>query len=146
MHTTVDGQVLDSFGEIIPGLYAAGRSTAGIPTAPYIASGLSVGDCTFFGRRAGRAVVGLEAKGNGLGELRRCHVRRDARGTGMGSWLLTTLLRHARANGFTRISLDTPEHNARSIHFYLRHGFVLEDRREPVHDTSEQMVFLHLDL
>ena len=57
LHTTVDGQVLNSFGETIPGLYAAGRNTAGIPTAPYIASGLSVGDCTFFGRRAGRAAA-----------------------------------------------------------------------------------------
>ncbi len=61
LHTTVDGQVLNSFGEAIPGLYAAGRNTAGIPTAPYIASGLSVGDCTFFGRRAGRAAA-LEPK------------------------------------------------------------------------------------
>ncbi len=57
LHTTVDGQVLSSFGEVIPGLYAAGRNTAGLPTAPYIASGLSVGDCTFFGRRAGRAAA-----------------------------------------------------------------------------------------
>ncbi len=57
LHTTVDGQVLNSFGEHIPGLYAAGRTTAGLPIAPYIASGLSVGDCTFFGRRAGRAAA-----------------------------------------------------------------------------------------
>ena len=57
LHTTVDGQVLNSFGEHIPGLFAAGRTTAGIPTAPYIASGLSVGDGTFFGRRAGRAAA-----------------------------------------------------------------------------------------
>ncbi len=64
LHTTVDGQVLNSFGEMIPGLYAAGRNTAGIPMAPYIASGLSVGDCTFFGRRAGRAVAAdLEVRG-----------------------------------------------------------------------------------
>lgn len=57
LQTTIDGEVVGSFGEIIPGLYAAGRTTAGIPTAPYIASGLSVGDCTFFGRRAGRAAA-----------------------------------------------------------------------------------------
>ncbi len=57
LHTTVDGQVVNSFGEAIPGLYAAGRTTAGLPTAPYIASGLSVGDCTYFGRRAGEAVA-----------------------------------------------------------------------------------------
>ncbi|MEZ5503178.1 MAG: FAD-binding protein [Halioglobus sp.] len=57
LHTTIDGEVLNSFGEVIPGLFAAGRNTAGIPMAPYIASGLSVGDCTFFGRRAGRAAA-----------------------------------------------------------------------------------------
>ena len=57
LRTTVDGEVVNSFGAIIPGLYAAGRTTAGIPTAPYIASGLSVGDGTFFGRRAGRAAA-----------------------------------------------------------------------------------------
>ena len=58
LHTTVDGQVLDGFGDAIPGLYAAGRTAAGLPAAPYIASGLSVGDCTFFGRRAGLAAAG----------------------------------------------------------------------------------------
>lgn len=57
LRTTTDGQVLNSFGNEIPGLYAAGRTTAGLPTAPYIASGLSVGDCTFFGRRAGQAAA-----------------------------------------------------------------------------------------
>lgn len=58
LHTTTEGQVLNSFGEAIPGLFAAGRNTAGLPVAPYIASGLSMGDCTFFGRRAGRAAAG----------------------------------------------------------------------------------------
>jgi 3-oxo-5alpha-steroid 4-dehydrogenase len=61
LRTTLDGEVLNSFGESIPGLYAAGRTTAGIPTAPYIASGLSVGDCTFFGRRAGLAAAQVRA-------------------------------------------------------------------------------------
>ena len=59
LHTTTDGQVINSFGNAIPGLYAAGRTSAGLPTAPYIASGLSVGDCTFFGRRAGLAAAGM---------------------------------------------------------------------------------------
>ena len=54
LQTSVDGEVVNSFGEVIPGLYAAGRTSAGLPMAPYIASGLSVGDCTFFGRRAGQ--------------------------------------------------------------------------------------------
>lgn len=57
LRTDVDGRVFNSFGEPIPALYAVGRNTAGLPTAPYIASGLSVGDCTFFGRRAGRSAA-----------------------------------------------------------------------------------------
>lgn len=54
LHTNPDAQVLDAWGEAIPGLYAAGRTSAGLPVAPYIASGVSIGDGTFFGRRAGR--------------------------------------------------------------------------------------------
>lgn len=57
LRTSVDGEVINSWGEPIPGLYAAGRTTAGLPTAPYIASGLSVGDASFFGRRAGLAAA-----------------------------------------------------------------------------------------
>lgn len=42
----------------IPGLYAAGRTVAGIPrTAAGYASGMSVADVTFFGRVAGRQVA-----------------------------------------------------------------------------------------
>ena len=58
LHTSIDGAVINSFGDEIPGLYAAGRNTAGLPMAPYIASGLSVGDGSFFGRRAGLAAAG----------------------------------------------------------------------------------------
>lgn len=57
LHTDVDGRVITGFGAVIPGLFAAGRTVAGLPVAPYIASGLSVGDCTFFGRRAGVAAA-----------------------------------------------------------------------------------------
>jgi 3-oxo-5alpha-steroid 4-dehydrogenase len=52
--TTVDGEVVGPGGAPIPGLYAAGRATSGIPSWGY-ASGTSLGDGTFFGRRAGRA-------------------------------------------------------------------------------------------
>lgn len=56
LHTTVDGEVLDVSGSPIPGLYAAGRASSGIHGEGYI-SGTSLGDGTFFGRRAGRAVA-----------------------------------------------------------------------------------------
>ena len=56
LHTTVDGEVLDHSGEPIPGLYAAGRASSGIHGDGYI-SGTSLGDGTFFGRRAGAAAA-----------------------------------------------------------------------------------------
>jgi 3-oxo-5alpha-steroid 4-dehydrogenase len=54
--TTVDGEVVGPGAGAIPGLYAAGRATWGIPSWGY-ASGTSLGDGTFFGRRAGRAAA-----------------------------------------------------------------------------------------
>jgi 3-oxo-5alpha-steroid 4-dehydrogenase len=57
LHTRVDGAVLDLDGEPIPGLYAAGRTTSGVAAQGY-ASGLSLGDSTFFGRLAGLSAAG----------------------------------------------------------------------------------------
>ncbi|EST36527.1 FAD-dependent oxidoreductase [Streptomyces roseochromogenus] len=54
--TGADGEVLHVDGSPIPGLYAAGRATAGIAAWGY-ASGISLGDGSFFGRRAGRAAA-----------------------------------------------------------------------------------------
>jgi 3-oxo-5alpha-steroid 4-dehydrogenase len=56
LHTAVDGAVLDLSGEPIEGLFAAGRTTAGVCAAGY-ASGLSIGDSTMFGRFAGTAAA-----------------------------------------------------------------------------------------
>lgn len=56
LSTTVDGEVRHVSGGIIRGLYAAGRAAAGIHGEGYI-SGTSLGDGTFFGRRAGRAAA-----------------------------------------------------------------------------------------
>jgi len=53
LRTSVDGEVLTADREPIAGLYAAGRASACI-AAPRYASGISIGDGTFFGRRAGR--------------------------------------------------------------------------------------------
>jgi 3-oxo-5alpha-steroid 4-dehydrogenase len=54
--TTVDSEVLHVGGDPIPGLYAAGRTSNGIPARGY-ASGASLGDGAFFGRKAGKAVA-----------------------------------------------------------------------------------------
>jgi succinate dehydrogenase/fumarate reductase flavoprotein subunit len=54
--TDTEGRVLDPEGAAIPGLFAAGRATSGLSVGSY-SSGLSLGDGTFFGRRAGRAAA-----------------------------------------------------------------------------------------
>lgn len=55
LDTLPTGEVLDMEANPIQGLYAAGRTTAGVPrTAAGYASGMSVGDATFFGRMAGK--------------------------------------------------------------------------------------------
>ncbi|VEG40954.1 fumarate reductasesuccinate dehydrogenase flavoprotein subunit [Mycolicibacterium flavescens] len=51
--TSLDAEVLHVSGEPIPGLFAAGRCTAGLAAWGY-ASGISLGDGSFYGRRAGR--------------------------------------------------------------------------------------------
>ena len=51
-----NGQVLDTAGQRIGGLFAAGRAAIGLPSSRYI-SGLSLADCVFSGRRAGRAAT-----------------------------------------------------------------------------------------
>jgi len=49
------GEVQDPAGATVPGLYAAGRCTAGLcREGRNYASGLSIGDASFFGRLAGR--------------------------------------------------------------------------------------------
>lgn len=58
LDTLPDGEVLTPAGAIIPGLYAAGRTACGIPRrGEGYASGLSIGDATFFGRLAGRSAA-----------------------------------------------------------------------------------------
>ncbi|HEX6353678.1 FAD-binding protein [Actinophytocola sp.] len=53
------GQVLDADGAGIPGLYAAGRNAVGICSNSYV-SGLSLADCVFSGRRAGKHASGAD--------------------------------------------------------------------------------------
>lgn len=59
LHTTINGEVCDLLGDPIPGLYAAGRASSGLHGWGYV-SGTSLGDGTFFGRKAGAAAVSAE--------------------------------------------------------------------------------------
>ncbi|NKY50130.1 FAD-dependent oxidoreductase [Nocardia vermiculata] len=56
LRTDLDSRVVHVSGEPIPGLYAAGRCTSGVCAGGY-ASGTSLGDGSFYGRRAGRAAA-----------------------------------------------------------------------------------------
>lgn len=58
LDTLATGEVLTMEREVIPGLYAAGRTSCGLPrTASGYASGMSVGDATYFGRVTGQQVA-----------------------------------------------------------------------------------------
>jgi 3-oxo-5alpha-steroid 4-dehydrogenase len=55
LRTSTDAEVLDRAGHPIPGLFAAGRCTSGLPAWGHgYSSGMSLADCTFFGRQAGK--------------------------------------------------------------------------------------------
>ncbi|PSR61776.1 flavoprotein [Nocardia sp. MDA0666] len=56
LHTDAHGRVLDIDGAAMPGLFAAGRAAVNLHGQGYI-SGTSLGDGTFFGRRAGIAAA-----------------------------------------------------------------------------------------
>ncbi len=57
LHTDLESRVLDLAGRPVPGLFAAGRATHGMHGEGYI-SGTSLGDGSFYGRRAGRGAAG----------------------------------------------------------------------------------------
>ena len=56
-----EGQVLNPFGEPIPGLYAAGEVTGGFHGAGYV-TGSSLGKCAVFGRLAVRDALKKESR------------------------------------------------------------------------------------
>lgn len=58
LDTTVAGEVVTADRQVIPGLYAAGRTACGVVRrAAGYSSGMSVGDATFSGRLAGKAAA-----------------------------------------------------------------------------------------
>jgi 3-oxo-5alpha-steroid 4-dehydrogenase len=61
LQTLPTGEVLTASNAIIPGLFAAGRNSAGLPRcAEGYSSGMSIGDATFFGRLAGLSAAGRQ--------------------------------------------------------------------------------------
>lgn len=61
LDTKATGEVLTVDGQPVPGLYAAGRASAGLTrSGRYYASGMSIGGGSFFGRLAGRTAATAE--------------------------------------------------------------------------------------
>lgn len=59
LDTLPTGEVVDAQRQVVPGLYAAGRTACGVVRrAEGYASGMSVGDATFSGRLAGKQAAG----------------------------------------------------------------------------------------
>ena len=59
LDTLPSGEVLTAEGDVVEGLYAAGRTACGVPRrGKGYNSGISVGDATFTGRMAGKAAAG----------------------------------------------------------------------------------------
>ena len=60
LDTKPTGEVLTAAGEVVSGLYAAGRTACGIPRrGKGYNSGMSVGDATFSGRMAGKSIASI---------------------------------------------------------------------------------------
>jgi 3-oxo-5alpha-steroid 4-dehydrogenase len=57
------GAVLRADRRPVDGLYAAGRTAVGLCSDSYV-SGLSLADCVFSGRRAGRTAAGVDRNEN----------------------------------------------------------------------------------
>ena len=61
LRTRPTGEALTADGDVVPGLYAAGRNCCGLPrSGAHYSSGMSLGDCTYFGRLAGRAAASAD--------------------------------------------------------------------------------------
>ncbi len=61
LNTKATGEVLTIDDQVVVGLYAAGRASAGLTrSGRHYASGMSIGGASFFGRMAGRQAAGAD--------------------------------------------------------------------------------------
>ncbi|KAK1929851.1 N-acetyltransferase family 8 member 2 [Phytophthora citrophthora] len=72
-------------------------------------------------------MVGLEAKPNNEGELRRMSVKSSHRRFGVGRMLLSTLEHWAEENQFEKIWLSTGSIMQKARDFYIRAGYIETD-------------------
>jgi ribosomal protein S18 acetylase RimI-like enzyme len=76
------------------------------------------------------------------GELRRMCLRHSVRRQGLGTKMAKLVQVTSREMGLQKLILSTPEHGKDVLNFYARQGFVDTGRREPMHNSTIQEVFL----
>lgn len=77
LRTNADGQVLDQAGKPVPRLYAAGGASASLArTGKGYASGLSLSEGSYFGRRAARKAYSISTLGEQTDAAQELEVRR----------------------------------------------------------------------
>ena len=76
------------------------------------------------------------------GELRRMCLIPSLRRQGWGTKMFRLLQKEAETMGLCKIVCSTPEHGNDVLDFYKSLGFVDTGRREPIHDSPIQEVFL----
>jgi N-acetylglutamate synthase-like GNAT family acetyltransferase len=93
--------------------------------------------------------VGLECKGNDVGELRRMAVLPAYRNRKCGAQLVAALLHHATEQGLKRVMLTTLTVNTKGVRFYQANGFHVVREFElqtPYADAPISLVELAIDL
>lgn len=68
--------------------------------------------------------IGLQKISPGIGELKKCFVRKDFRGNGLAQDLLATLLNQGAENQLKEIYLGTTGLHHGTLRFYEKNGFV----------------------
>lgn len=68
--------------------------------------------------------IGLQEISPGIGELKKCFVRKDFRGNGLAQDLLATLLTQGAENQLKEIYLGTTGLHQGAVRFYEKNGFV----------------------
>jgi putative acetyltransferase len=114
------------------------------------ATGLSMGNVTFWTAWQGDALVGfgaLKELDNVHGEVKSMRAAPAARGTGVGRAMLDHIVKEARKRGYTRLSLETGTAtlHAPAISLYRSAGFVSCDAFAD-YQPSPHNQFLRLDL
>jgi ribosomal protein S18 acetylase RimI-like enzyme len=87
-------------------------------------------------------MCGLERVSPTEGELRRMCLRPCVRRLGWGTRMARMVQAASKEMGLQKLIVSTPEHGDDVLQFYAKQGFVDTGKREPIHNSPIQEVFL----